>query len=314
MKNPHNTGSVPLFPPSHTQRGMVTVFIMLMLMLLMASMLSYSARNAISEQQMSANELRQKRAFHTAESGLELATEWMLANNVLINADVEDMLGTNIDGWMVAGSQRWTQCAEVDYSADKSHPCWGESLDSRRDDSFFYQWQGSTKLPINAGTMAATSDTRVSVEALLCLVDIDLAIDPEIASPVLGCHTDPALVDSSKFLVTLLARGESDCLNGQCNAEALVAKQVSNFSIVAFARAPGIPLVTKSSFPPSGTSEIVANPNAGGPGVPLSVWANSNNSCPAHPAVDPSSGSWATCEAWEWYGTHEVPAGITCSQ
>ena len=57
---------------------------------------------------------------------------------------------------------------------------------------------------------------------------------------------------------------------------------------------------------------MVANPNSGGVGVPVSVWMNANNACPNGAVLDPSSGSWATCEMQEWYETESVPEGIAC--
>ena len=81
-----------------------------------------------------------------------------------------------------------------------------------------------------------------------------------------------------------------------------------------------MPLITKSSFPPSGSAEVVPNPNSGGIGVPVSVWMNANDSCPGGEVVDPSSGSWATCEMHEWYAIDSLadddiacPPSTTCS-
>jgi hypothetical protein len=66
-------------------------------------------------------------------------------------------------------------------------------------------------------------------------------------------------------------------------------------------------------FPPSGAAEIVANPNGGGVGVPISVWMNKNPACtPDGSAIDPSQGSWATCEAHEWYALENIPEDVQC--
>jgi len=56
----------------------------------------------------------------------------------------------------------------------------------------------------------------------------------------------------------------------------------------------------------------VPNPNAGGIGVPVSVWANANPSCSDGAALL-GSGSWATCEYHEWYETDEIPSDMVCS-
>jgi len=156
------------------------------------------------------------------------------------------------------------------------------------------------------------------VQALLCLLDIDYE-DTTLASPVKGCSTNTTddtaadFVDGSHYMITLLARGKGDCVGADCKSEALVREQVSNFGAVAGGQAPSVPLTTKSVFPPSGSAEIVPNPNSGGVGVPVSVWINANPSCTADGSViDPSSGSWATCEAQEWYGVDALPADYTC--
>jgi hypothetical protein len=71
-------------------------------------------------------------------------------------------------------------------------------------------------------------------------------------------------------------------------------------------------LVTKSTFPPNGTAEIVGNPDGGGVGVPLTAWINDNASCPPVAPIT-SSGSWQTCEYEEWYHVNEYPSGVECT-
>ena len=57
----------------------------------------------------------------------------------------------------------------------------------------------------------------------------------------------------------------------------------------------------------------MANPNGGGVGVPISVWMNKNPSCtPDGSTIDPSQGSWATCEAHEWYALDSLPENAQC--
>ncbi len=121
------------------------------------------------------------------------------------------------------------------------------------------------------------------------------------------------LADGTYWMVTLLARGGADCDGTDCTAEALVSEQVSNFGAAAGGRSPAVPLTTKSTFPPSGSAEIVPNPNAGGVGVPISVWMPVDKSCQGSIVlIDPSGGSWATCEMHEWYGTDLLPEDYAC--
>ncbi len=301
----------PAFLPVR-MRGMVTVYTCIMILLLMATMLLYTTRSSITEQTLSRNELDQKQAFHVADSGIKLAYEWLLANNTLINADVEDMLGSGIDGWMVAGSPRWKKCGDVNYADDRTHPCWAEPNDNRRDHSYFYFWDGSTALPIDTSVFGS-ANTQVRVEALFCLIDLDLGPLSAVTSPILGCQVDPALVNGSHFMVTLLARGEADCNGGQCRAKALISEKVTNFTISAFAKIPGVPLITNSDFPASGVAEIVSNPNGGGPGIPLSIWGNGNESCSGQSPLTPNLDGWSSCSALEWYGESLIPSDLSCA-
>jgi hypothetical protein len=115
-------------------------------------------------------------------------------------------------------------------------------------------------------------------------------------------------------MLTLLAYGYSDCTDPDqvttCTGEATVALPVSSYKKLA--GSPAVPLVTKSTFPPNGSAEVVGNPNGGGIGVPLTSWINNNSACsPGTPIV--SSGTWQTCEMQEWYHTEEYPEGVTCT-
>ncbi len=289
---------------------MITVFTCALVLVMMAVVLSYLARAQTAEQRMSANEVRQKQAFHAAEAGLRLASEWFLANNVLIDADVEEMLGSGLDGWLITGSPRWQLCGDVDYASDKSHPCWGDPVDQRRDDNFFYFWEGSTELPIDATGHLGVGNAQVRVEALLCLIDLDLDVLPPLTSPIRGCLTNPALVDSSKFVVTLLARGEADCSGSGCLAEARVSEQVSNFSIVAAAKMPGVPLATNSPLPTTGILELVANPDGGGPSLPLSLWGTANAACSGQSPISLDGSSLISCDPLSWGGLDALTGGL----
>ena len=271
------------------QSGVVTTFTGVMILVLLTLMMFFAIRVGIFEQRVSANEMRQKEAFHAAEAGINYAKEFIRANGKYVASSVLD-LGANLeDGWLAGTSdQRWQRCSEWAAANSKnlltdkgSHPCFGESIPAQRANSYYYSFNG-TELPVNT-TDDITGDTeQVAVEALLCVLDV--VSDADV--PVQGCVTDPAsalgIGDGTYFMVTLLARGEADCDNdGVCTAEALVSEQVSNFGAAAGGNTPNVPLTTKNSFPPSGTAEVVANPNAGGVGVPVTVWMNKNSQCGA---------------------------------
>jgi len=296
------------------QRGILTVFSGVLILVLLTLMMFFATRVGVTEQRASADDLRQKLAFHAAESGIQHAKEYLLAHEVLVASEIPDMLGDGRDGWLATGQERWQKCGEQGLdltNGQGTHPCFGAPLPDLRDDLYFYTVDGSTKLPIDTNLIVPGDSETVEVEALLCVLDIDFDADV----PVQGCTTDANPPDGRNlyYMVTLLARAGSDCVGANCNGAALVREQVANYGAVAGGNAPAVPLTTRSSFPPTGAAEVVANPNAGGIGVPQSVWMNANESCPSgEEIVSPENGSWATCEYHEWYETESIPDGVRC--
>ena len=306
-------------PGSALHRGMITTFTGVLILLLLTLMMFFALRVGVFDQRNSSNETRQKLAFHVAESAISHAKEYFRANSLVAASIEPDLMGT--DGWLssAAGALRWQKCSAAGLdlaNGSGTHPCFGEPNPARRQDMYYYSFNGSTNVPVDSNALLNDNTETVGVQALLCLLDIDF----DATTPVKGCSTnttDPTAtgyVDGLHYMITLLARGQADCIGTDCAAEALVREQVSNFGGAAGGQAPSVPLTTKSVFPPSGSAEIVPNPNSGGIGVPVSVWMNANPSCSADGSViDPSSGSWATCEAQEWYGLDAMPSDYTCT-
>jgi hypothetical protein len=306
------------------QKGVVTTFTGVMILVLLTLMMFFAMRVGVLDQRVSANENRQKQAFHAAESGIQHAKEYFKANAVIAGSPVTGLLSDGTDGWLAEG--RWTRCGTIDLSGDPAHPCLAEPDETLRADMYFWNWNDSatgnpaepTQLPLLTESLLPATDENVEVQALLCLLDIDL--DATTPSPVQGCSTNTTdesigdYVDGTRYVISLISKGEVDCdANGDNCAQAVIRELVSNFGGTAGGQAPAVPLTTKNMFPPSGAAEVVANPNGGGVGVPTSVWMNRNPSCtPDGSAIDPSQGSWATCEAHEWYETESIPDDVRC--
>lgn len=313
------------------QRGAVTMFSALLILILLTEMVLYATHVGIFEQRKSGNELRQKQAFHAAEVGIQRAQEFMLSN-VLDMTSQSDTTGwlseTHVSG---GGTGRWVTCLGFDDSNDPHqnwHPCYGEGLNgvpageaNLRDDSYFYSVDGANPaqipIPISDGLeLMDRASEAAEVFAVLCMLEVDASS----GVPVQGCLGDDerAQFDRVYFIVTLLARGYSECdENGDCMGEALVAQRTGSYGPVPGAGGPGVPLTSKTSLHPTGTVEIVPNPNGGGVGVPVSVWIDGNadgsSICyPGSEAIDPQSNSWATCEMHEWYGVDYVPEDLDC--
>jgi hypothetical protein len=294
------------------QKGAVTMFSAILILILLTEMIIYAVQVGVFEQRKSGNELRQKIAFHTADSAIQHAKEFLLANSIFV-ASGETELVPIVDGkgdivgykpgWLSAGTDRWTLCAGA-YETDTthSHPCWAESVPDLRDNSYFYNFNDSDILVANPVVGTGPNET-VTLHALLCMLDIDRDADPVVQ----GCTTNPGLHDSRYFLVTLLARGQADCNNNvDCTAEALISEKIGSFGPGGGDGGPGAPLTTKSTLPESGDTDIVTNPNGGGVGVPVSVWID------AAADIEGFGGSWTTCEAHEWYETDILPEDYKC--
>jgi hypothetical protein len=300
--------------PGH-QKGAVTMFSAVLILILLTEMLIYAVQVGTFEQRKSGNEMRQKQAFHAAETGIQQAHAYVLAHAL-------DLTYSGVDGWLAddyvstGGSGRWVECAGAYSSTDKTHPCYGEPLDSGspvnlRDSSYFYSLDGvnPSTIPMLVDEILPDSTETVAVQAVLCLLDLDRT--PGVI-PVKGCLTkDDPNVNDIYFVITLLSRGQAECdAEGDCAAEALVAQKLGSFGPLTGVGGPGVPLTSRSSFPPGGTAEIVPNPNGAGTGVPVSAWLNDNpgDGCGADiDPLNPVGGSWTTCERHEWYEVGAMP-------
>ncbi|MFY0676446.1 MAG: pilus assembly PilX N-terminal domain-containing protein [Neptuniibacter sp.] len=92
---------------------------------------------------------------------------------------------------------------------------------------------------------------------------------------------------SSGGIYTITSSGES--IDG--TGAARVHEGYGRFPIFTLGELP--PLMSNGNFPPGGTFSIVANPNGGGTGVPVSAWVASSATV--------GVGSWQTCNFDEFY-------------
>lgn len=304
------------------QRGAMTLFSAVLILILLTEVILYATQVGVFEQRKSANDLRQKQAFHAAEAGLQHAKEYFLGNAQLLSFPGDD-------GWLNDATLRWELCPAIGtIEDDPEHPCNGEAFPRDHDrfdevygGTYFWNFGDTSVLPIDTDErlgLAGLGET-VEVQALLCVLDINR--DAAEGDPVvLGCRETPEPGEHIYFMLTLLARGNAACADptdpDSCEAEALIAQKVGSFGPAAGDGGPGVPLTTRSNFPPGGTAELVPNSNGGGPGVPISAWINGRAEgtlCPQQEApIDPSSGSWSTCEPHEWYGVDTLPTTFAC--
>ena len=304
------------------------MFSAVLILILLTEMVIYAVQVGVFEQRKSSNEMRQKQAFHTADSGIQVAKQFLSAHSTLVSSSIEDQRADGTDGWLSAAGLRWQPCAGAYSDSDRTHPCFGEPIEALRNSSFFYSFEDDRTtndfdLPLDPSALSARGTETVTMHALLCMLEIDRTLDPAVR----GCTTTQAAdprnpqtgeMDRRYFLITLLARGEADCENDgtNCGAEALIAEKIGSYGPGGNDGGPGAPLTARTNVPLSGTVEIVPNPNGGGVGVPISSWVNVKGDedwcTPATEAISPISGSYATCEAHEWYGQDVMPKDYAC--
>jgi len=292
------------------QRGGLTIFSAALVLILMTMVMVYATRVSMFESRVSSNDVRQKEAFHVAESALDEGIMYLLSNSNVLLSSREDAFADGDtgsftkDGWLSASGMRWKLCSEAVAAGEDmaSHPCGGDV--AAISGAYYYETDNDTStieaLPVNELDFPVGTTARMS--ALLCFVDL--------TTPV-PCTGNPGSVGEevdSTLILTLLAYGYSDCSDTTdittCTGEATIAMPISNYRKLA--GAPSVPLVSKSTAPLDGTFEVVGNPNGGGVGVPLTTWIDAS-------AGLISSGSWQTCEMEEWYHTNEQPEGVACT-
>lgn len=306
-----------LTKPRTRQTGGMTVFTAILVLIVLTLMMFYAARVGLFEQRVSANEVRQKTAFHAAESAVDQGIEYLLSNSALIlSAGVDEFPdgigGLTRDGWFDPAAPRWALCTQA-LTEDEESPCGGAT--AMKVGSYYYDDPATdlATVPVDSmplGTLEFVDGVTARLSANICF------IDP--AAPGGSCIDPPADQEEeavSYMIITMLGYGYSDCTDttdvATCGGEATVAKPVANFKNLA--GSPTVPLVTKSTFPPGGTAEVVPNPNAGGVGVPVSVWGNTNPACPADPPILGEGGNWSTCQLHEWYGADAAPKNVRCA-
>ena len=95
------------------QKGAVTMFSAILILILLTEMLIYAVQVGVFEQRKSGNEMRQKQAFHAAETGIQFAQSYLLDNAF-------NLTFPGADGWLSddflddGGSGRWVLCADAD--------------------------------------------------------------------------------------------------------------------------------------------------------------------------------------------------------
>lgn len=271
-----------------------------LLLFSMALMLFFNARVTSFEVAISGNDKRAKLSLHAAEAGIGHAMRYFTRN-------IRDVNSADGDGWLSPGgaSTHWLPCS----ADDTTLPCAAASLEANgreggfhRENVFYYVQDANaqvlnTYLPLeplvteysDTDPPVALDSTSYKVQALLCVMAFEQD-SFDINDPESFAQCDQSgTPDGIHMALRLVSTGTAD----DGSSETIVTQTLAN--VEPGGGPPVVPIMTYNNVAPTGTINIVANPNAGGIGVPTSIWSRN------YVFVEESgSGSMATCEIEEF--------------
>jgi hypothetical protein len=216
------------------QRG-VTLIVAVILLLLLSVIVLLATNVGLQEQRASGNDFRSKMAHYAAEAGLNFGGEFFKQN-----------VGQLRD------PARWQTCT------DNSFPCGVFPAGGVRQ---FYTGNLTLPAPMAGGTLdlgGSGFNANVIVGAVICRI-------PDGAAPGTPCATD--LSGGGSSVLSIVSRAQ---VAGEASSATLV-QSITSFSKLNSVT--GVPPITSSgSMDVTGSLDVVGNPNAAGPGVPVSVW------------------------------------------
>src|SRR4249919_865390 len=242
---------VPMNLPAR-QRG--AVLLIAIVLLALAGIITLLALNVGAfESRSTANDLRAKMVNEVAEAGLSQGFEFLMREH---------------NDWL-DNDAKWELCS----GTDTKFPCGAAPAAVR---ATMYRYKGTAgsianiddnldayMLPLEnpVPTVGNGYAVNYGVAPLLCRVAKPLAGDTSVK-----CATDVSLATKQRigtFVSVARIPGES--------ARATLTQTVGRYALLA--NAPNVPpILASGSVDLTGTLQIVTNPNAGGPGVPVSIW------------------------------------------
>lgn len=267
----------------HSKLQQGSALLIAVVLLLLASLMALLAMNVgVFEQRSSGNDLRAKLVHQVAEAGLAGGFEYLFrANPALID---------NAANWELCGA------------SDTSFPC--GAVDAATRGSMYrlkanvggYSDTGSSPLASaltqymlpNSVVLPATGsfDVAYGVAPVLCRVPLP------VSSTAISCATDMNNL-SDRRVVTFVSVAQ---VRGDAGRTTL-SQTVARSSLLA--QAGGLPsIVASGTVVPPGNGDVVAMPDAAGPGLDVSVWSRLD--------VEPASGSFASCTRQDFLASGQV--------
>lgn len=287
---------LPFAARANRQKGITTLAITLILLVIVTLMVVFSTNVGFFEQKTATNENRARISGQAAEYAINLAGEYLKGNRDFL---ISDAAGS---GWLATTgtSRRWAKCADV-ATYPTGHPCLSERDATRRAQLYFYTSDGTIngnqELPytgiipaaaqVENGMGGSSAYTTTShVRALLCRLDTS---DPA----AVACKLEP--VAGNRVALTLISDAS---LTNEGGAKAEGKATWATYS--SFTPSSSVPLVASGLVKGLGNGQIVANPDSrsDGSNVMASVWSPNNVS------IDGSGGggvgSFITCQFSEF--------------
>ena len=300
MENFNHKSRMKPFRGIKHHRG-AALLLALLVLVMMSVMLFFNARVTSFEQIISGNDRRAKLAHHVAEAGISHAIRYFRQN-------IRDINSVEVNGWLPSSpgsNKHWLPCS----ANDTTLPCAAAPLEAdgrvdgfNRENVFYYVEDPdadtpNTFLPLQAlvtefddsDPPVAIDNTDYRVQALLCVINYDPEnFDPNNANTYAKCDGS-GVPNGINMAIRVVSTGIAD----DGSAEAVITQTLAN--VEPGGGPPSVPVMSYHALSPTGTVNIVANPNGGGVGEPTSIWSRY--------LVDietPGSGSIATCELEEF--------------
>lgn len=249
-----------------------TTLIVALVLILLATLLALFAMNVgIFAQRTSANDVRSRLVQQTAEAGLAQGIEYFNLNSTTA------LDTTNAANWaLCSASDTSFPCGAVDQCAYGASSC--TTALARRGNMYYFVGGGTYDVNGNGSTSDVMDvrslplDRRIAsvgtgfnvnygVGALLCMVKT-----PAVTTDPTECTAD-ATKASSTTIITLVSNAS---IPGESAKTTLTHTIARASSINSATNIP--PFTASGAISVVGTFQIATNPNAGGTGVPVSMW------------------------------------------
>jgi len=265
-----------------------TVLIVVIMLLLLASVLTFFTLNVgVFEQQTSGNDLKAKMVAEVADAGLSQGAEWIHQNFAVL---------TDTSG------NKWRLCQ----ANETAFPC-GSVPAARR--ATMYVWKGggydfdsaggitgweTHMLPIdssNALTAAGNASNSFGIQSGVGAVLCRVALKTNLGGAT-RCVNQGSPNASPTSIVTLVSVASIP----NEGARSTVTQSIGSYNLLNnIVGSP--PILASGSVDVTGGLQVVTNPNAGGTGVPVSVWTRkavnktgTSNTCYYNEFLHSSSG------------------------